>query len=64
MIFASVNVQGGVQPMRAQVLQNREAQSSAVAQANAHVIDMYDDGEDFGFYPDFFEFNWMRSTEF
>lgn len=43
--------------MRAQVLQNREAQSSAVAQANTHVIDMYDDGEDFGFYPDFFEFD-------
>lgn len=43
--------------MRAQVLQNREAQSSEVAQANAHVIDMYDDGEDFGFYPDFFEFD-------
>lgn len=57
LIFASVNVQSGVQPMRAQVLQNREAQSSAVAQANAHVIDMYDDGEDFGFYPDFFEFD-------
>ncbi|CAH3196013.1 unnamed protein product, partial [Porites evermanni] len=57
LVFASVNVQGGVQPMRAQVLQNREAQSSAVAQANAHVIDMYDDGEDFGFYPDFFEFD-------
>ena len=57
MIFASVNVQGGVQPMRAQVLQNREAQSSAAVQANDHVIDMYDDGEDFGFYPNFFEFD-------
>lgn len=57
LIFASVNVQGGVQPMRAQVLQNRDAQSSAVAQANAHVIDMYDDGEDFGFHPDTFEFD-------
>lgn len=64
MIYASVNEQGGVQPMRAQVLQNREAVFSAEAQANAHVMDIHGDGEDFGFYPDFIEFDWMRSTEF
>ena len=57
MIYASVNDQGGVQPMRAQVLQNREAVSLAEAQANARVIDIHGDGEDFEFYPDFFEFD-------
>ena len=60
MIYASVDVQGGIQPTRAQLLETQETTSqqttTAAAQAHSHTVDIKDE-DDFMFYPDFFEFD-------